>query len=70
MNIFNIFYNIYSDRSKLDSIIEDLNEGCVKILRPYHLYFMRNKPSKKVTVRSGRFIVLNDSASLKMVIKL
>ena len=50
--------------------IEDLNEGCVKISRPYISYFPRNKPSKRVTVGPDRFIVLNSSFhSLKMVIK-
>ena len=41
--------------------IEDL----VKIWRPYHLYFPRYKPSKSITVESGQFTVLNDSASPK-----
>ena len=47
--------------------IQDLNEDCVKMLCPYLLYFPRNKASKSVTVGSGRFIVLNNSASPKMV---
>ena len=52
----------------------------LKILLPYFLYFLRNKLSKSVTVGLGRacfgrvgsgwFIVLNDSASPKMVIKI
>ena len=40
--------------SKLSNIliphIEDLNEECVKISRPYLLYFSLYKPSKSVTV--------------------
>ena len=32
--------------------IEDFNEDCVKISRPYLLYFPRNKLSKSVTVGS------------------
>ena len=36
----------------------------------YLLLFPRNKPSKSVTVGSDRFIVLNDSASPKMVMKM
>ena len=48
---------------------------CVEISRPYLLKFPRNKPSKSVTVAlrrvwSSRFIVLNDSANPKMVIKM
>ena len=57
--------------------IEDLNEVCVKNSRLYLLYFPRNKPSESVTVRvwlggawPARFIVLNDSASNKMVLKI
>ena len=57
----------------LKRLIEDLTEDCVKIQLPYLLYFPSNKPSKSVTVvpgwiRTGRFIVLNDLASSKMVI--
>ena len=53
--------------------IEELNQDCVKISRPYRLYFPINKPSKGVTVGSSqagsdRFIVLNVSARPKMVI--
>ena len=48
--------------------IEDLNKGCVQISRVYLWYFPRNKPSKSVTVGSGRFIDLNDSASPEIVI--
>ena len=33
--------------------IDDLNEDCVEISGPYLLYFLRNKPSKRVTVRLG-----------------
>ena len=33
-------------------------------------YFPRNKPSKSVTVLPGQFIVLNDSTSMKRVIKI
>ena len=58
--------------------IKDLNGECVKFWCPYILYFYRNKPSKSVKVRSdraglglpGRFIVLNNSAIPKMVLKL
>ena len=35
----------------------------------YLLYFPINKTSKNITVGPGRFIVLNDSASPKMVMK-
>ena len=51
------------------SQIEDLNEDCVKISRPYLLYFLRNKSSKSVTVGFGPFIILNDSTSPKVVIR-
>ena len=47
-----------------------MNKVCVKISRLYLSNFLRNKPSKSVTVGPGRFIVLNDSADPKMVIKL
>ena len=47
--------------------VEDLNEDCVKMSRSYLSYFQRKKPSKSVTVRPGRFIVLNNSTSPKMV---
>ena len=50
--------------------IEVFNEDCIKISHAYLLYFSRNKPSKCVTVGSGRLIALNDSASPKMVIKM
>ena len=50
--------------------IEDLNEDCVKISRSYLLLFTKNKPSKSVTVGSGWFIILNNSAIPKMVIKM
>ena len=50
--------------------IEDLNEDCVKVSGPYLIYFLRKKPSKSVTVGSGLFIVLSDSASPEMIIKL
>ena len=57
--------------SKLSNVktqnYEDLNEDCVKISRPYILYFPRYKPSKNVTVRSGQLIVLNDLAGPKNV---
>ena len=48
--------------------MEDLNEDCVKFSRLYLLYFLRNMPSKSVMVGPSQFIVLNDSASPKMVI--
>ena len=48
--------------------IEDMNIDFVTILRSYLLYFPRNKHSKSVTVGSGKYIDLNDSASPKMVI--
>ena len=41
---------IYSDQICL----MDLNKYCVKISRPYILYFLRNKPSKRVTVGPDR----------------
>ena len=55
--------------------IGKLNEDCVKISGSYLLYFLRNKPSKSDTVGSGQvgpgqFIILNYSASPKMVIKI
>ena len=50
--------------------IEDLSEDCVQISRSYLLNFSRNKPSKSITVGSGRLIVLNVSASPKMIIKI
>ena len=34
--------------------IEYLNEDCVGISGPYLVYFMRNKPSRSVTVGPGR----------------
>ena len=50
--------------------IEHLNDDRVKIWRLYLLDFPRNKLSKSVTVGSDRFIVLNDSTSPKMIIKI
>ena len=50
--------------------VENLNENCVKISRSYLLYYPRNKPSKSIIAGPDWFIVLNDSASLKMVIKM
>ena len=50
--------------------IEDLNENCVYISCSYLSCFLRNKPSKSVTVGTGRFIILNYLASLKIVIKI
>ena len=50
--------------------IEDLIKDCVKISRPHFIHFLTNKPLKSVIVGSGWFIVLNDSASPKMVIKI
>ena len=41
----------------LKAQIKDLNEDCVKISRPYHLYFPRNKPSKIIKVGPGWFII-------------
>ena len=34
--------------------VEDLNEDFYEILRPHLLYFLRNKPSKSVTLGPGR----------------
>ena len=45
-------------------------KDCVKISRPYLLYFLRIKLSKSVKVELGWFIVLNGSAGPKMSIKL
>ena len=50
--------------------IKDLNKDCVKIPRPYFSYFPRNKPSKRVIVGSGQFLILNNSARPEMVIKM
>ena len=53
--------------------IANLNEDCVKILRPYLLCFQRNEPSKSVTVGRagpGWFVVSKESACPKMVIKM
>ena len=50
--------------------IEDLNEDHVQSSHPCILHFPRNKLSKSVTVGSGRFIILNDSASHKIVIEI
>ena len=50
--------------------MKNFNDDCVKISIPYLSYFSRNKSSKSVTVGSGLFIVLNDSARLKMFIKI
>ena len=54
----------------LISQIKDLNKDCAKMLRPYLLNFPRNDSSKSIIVAAGRFIVLNDSASPKMVKKI
>ena len=43
--------------------IEDVYKDCVKISRPSIFYTFR-KISRQIALRSGRFIVLNDSASL------
>ena len=50
--------------------IEDFNKDCFQISGSYLTYSPRNKPPKSVIVESCRFIVLNDSASPKMVIKI
>ena len=50
--------------------IGDFNRYCINISLPYILYSLRNKPSKSVSVGSGRFIFLNDLASPKRVIKI
>ena len=45
----------------------------MKVVSKFHVYFLYfpiNMPSKSVTVGLGRFIVLNVSASPKMVIKM
>ena len=45
--------------------IEDFKEDCVKILRPYRLEFPKNMLKKYIS----QFIVLNDSANPKMIMK-
>ena len=71
MNITYIsILNIYQRYRMLIAQIEDLNEDCIKISNSIFYTFPRNKPSKSVTVWSGRFIILNDSAGPKMVIHL
>ena len=47
-----------------------MNEDCIEISLFYLLYFLKNKPSKSIMVASGRYIVLNDSAHAKMVMKM
>ena len=47
--------------------IGDLNKDYIKIVRPYLLYFPRNKSSKSIMVESDRFAVVNDTASPIMV---
>ena len=42
----------------LNSQIKDLKRDCVKISRPYHLYFSRNRLSMIVTVGSDQLKVL------------
>ena len=66
------FQNYQRCRSQiLIAQIEDLNENCVIISRLFYLlYFPRNRPSKSVTIGPCRFIILNDSASPKMVINI
>ena len=49
--------------------IEDVNEDCVKISRPYLLYLPRNKLSKSVTVEPDRTSSsFYDSANFKMFV--
>ena len=48
---------------------EDFNEDCVKISRTFR-EISHQRASQSSPARSGRFIVLNDSASPKKVIKL
>ena len=52
--------------SNLNSQIED---QIFKVSRPYLHKLWRNRPSKSVTVESARLIVLNNSASHKMIMK-
>ena len=53
------FHNYQRYQSKiLIAQIEDFKEACVKISRPYLIYFPRNKPSKRVTAGPGRAISL------------
>ena len=68
-------YRIVSKLLKLSIQIliaknKDMNKGRVKILLLYLIYYRRYRPSKSVTVGTGRFIVLNDSASTNMVTKM
>jgi len=50
--------------------IEDLYHDSVKISRRYVLSFPRIKPSNSVSIGSDRFIILNDSLSPKMIMKM
>ena len=43
--------------------IEDLNKDYVKISGPYLICFLRNKPSKSVTLGSGRMMPRDASLS-------
>ena len=38
---------------KFNSTNDEFSQDCVKISRPYFLYFLRNKPSKSVTIGPG-----------------
>ena len=59
-----------TDRKNL--VNADSSKDCAKISRPYLLYFPKKYAVKWCYGRlgSGRFMILNDSASPKMVIKL
>ena len=45
------------DGKTAENYRNDLNEDCVKISGLHLISFLRNKPSKSVTVGSGRSIV-------------
>ena len=59
------YQNYYIAEKRIVSKL--LNKDCVKISLPYLLYFPRNKLSKSVADEMSWFIVLNYSASPKMV---
>ena len=64
MHSFQIIEDIDSKSNCITAQIQELIEDYVKISRPYLLHFPRNKPSKSVTVGTGRvesdrLIVLN-----------
>ena len=61
------FQNIIDISQILILQIEDMNEDCFKIARPYLHTFREIRRQR--ALRSGPFIFLNDSASPKMVKK-